>query len=373
MSREDAEDAVHEAMLRVVEDPRAEGDRLSTWLMAVTERLCADRYRQVDREAGAASRSASAAPAPVPVEEVVCDRAEAKWLARRSGALPARQAEALWLKAEGLDVGQVARRMGLSYGTAESLLARARRTMRRSLAGTLALALWLCGRGRIWAGGSGGAAAVAVSTAAAVAVLGFTLPPVPGPAPSRQTQPSVSRPDDRPSPSPVYVVYEKGGVAAPASSAPKSQGSPRPSTTRSGTAPSDVLPELPEPSEQPALPSVGAVSVPPLPSVPVLVPVPAHPLDAHLPDVKRQGAASPPRPESSGGAIGTGGMGSGGPGEGFGREGSDGSDASGGPDGPDGSDGSWLVGGRVGAGFAGGEPGCWDGRPFGFEEGSSCG
>jgi RNA polymerase sigma factor (sigma-70 family) len=175
MSPEDAEDAVHEAMLRAAERPDLDDERLGAWLTTVTMRLCVDRYRQVNREAEVRSSPTLIAPGPVPVEEAVCDRAEAKWLAVRSGELPARQAEALRLKSEDLDVGQVAVRMGLSYRTVESLLARARRTLRNSLAGTLGLALFLVGRGRPRTGGNAQAVVVA-STAATLAVAGLVLP-----------------------------------------------------------------------------------------------------------------------------------------------------------------------------------------------------
>jgi len=175
MSPEDAEDAVHEAMLRAAERPDLDDERLGGWLTTVTMRLCVDRYRQVNREAEVHRSPTLAAPGPVPVEEAVCDRAEANWLAVRSGELPARQAEALRLKSEDLDVGQVAVRMGLSYRTVESLLARARRTLRNSLAGTLGLALFLWGRGKLRAGGHAQAVAL-TSTAATLVVAGFVLP-----------------------------------------------------------------------------------------------------------------------------------------------------------------------------------------------------
>jgi RNA polymerase sigma factor (sigma-70 family) len=175
MSPEDAEDAVHEAMLRAAERPDLDEERLAAWLTTVTMRLCVDRYRQVNREAEVRTSPTLVAPGPVPVEEAVCDRAEAKWLAVRSGELPARQAEALRLKSQDLDVGQVAVRMGLSYRTVESLLARARRTLRQSLAATLGFALFLIGWGR--PRGVGRAQTVAVaSTAASLAVAGFVLP-----------------------------------------------------------------------------------------------------------------------------------------------------------------------------------------------------
>jgi RNA polymerase sigma factor (sigma-70 family) len=175
MSPEDAEDAVHEAMLRAAERPDLDEERLAAWLTTVTMRLCVDRYRQVNREAEVRTSPTLITPGPVPVEEAVCDRAEAKWLAVRSGELPARQAEALRLKSQDLDVGQVAVRMGLSYRTVESLLARARRTLRQSLAATLGFALFLIGWGR--PRGVGRAQSVAVaSTAASLAVAGFVLP-----------------------------------------------------------------------------------------------------------------------------------------------------------------------------------------------------
>ncbi|POX43943.1 RNA polymerase subunit sigma, partial [Streptomyces sp. Ru71] len=105
MSLEDAEDAVHEAMLRAAERPDLDDERLGAWLTTVTMRLCVDRYRQVNREAEVRTSPTLMAPGPVPVEEAVCDRAEARWLAVRSGELPARQAEALRLRSEDLDVG----------------------------------------------------------------------------------------------------------------------------------------------------------------------------------------------------------------------------------------------------------------------------
>ncbi|MFE0253291.1 sigma-70 family RNA polymerase sigma factor [Streptomyces sp. NPDC059010] len=175
MSAEDAEDAVHEAMLRAAERPDLDDQRLAAWLTTVTMRLCVDRYRQVNREAEVRTSPPLVAPGPVPVDEAVCDRAEAKWLAVRSGELPARQAEALRLKSQDLDVGQVAVRMGLSYRTVESLLARARRTLRQSLAATLGFALFLIGWGRPRGAGRVQAVGVA-STAATLVVAGFVLP-----------------------------------------------------------------------------------------------------------------------------------------------------------------------------------------------------
>ncbi|WP_033306012.1 sigma-70 family RNA polymerase sigma factor [Streptomyces iakyrus] len=264
MSPEDAEDAVHEAMLRAAERPDLDEERLAAWLTTVTMRLCVDRYRQVNREAEVRTSPTLIAPGPVPVEEAVCDRAEAKWLAVRSGELPARQAEALRLKSQDLDVGQVAVRMGLSYRTVESLLARARRTLRQSLAATLGCALFLIGWRR--PRGVGRAQAVAVaSTAASLAVAGFVLP---------------------------YALDGSGGgggavprpvVASPGAEAVRPDGGSGGRTPR-GNEPTAAA------AERPAADSVGGesflpLSVPSLPEVPAVAQVPDVPGVPDVPDL----------------------------------------------------------------------------------------
>ncbi|MFI8892607.1 sigma-70 family RNA polymerase sigma factor [Streptomyces paradoxus] len=275
MSAEDAEDAVHEAMLRAAERPDLDEERLAAWLTTVTMRLCVDRYRQMNREAEVRTSPTLIAPGPVPVEEAVCDRAEAKWLAVRSGELPARQAEALRLKSEDLDVGQVAVRMGLSYRTVESLLARARRTLRQSLAATLGCALFLIGWGR--PRGVGRAQAVAVaSTAASLAVAGFVLPYAldgSGGGGGTPPRPAVATPDAetlRPDgggegrtprgTEPTAAAAERGAA-----------GDPVGDSFLPLSVPS--LPEVPGVAQVPDVPEV-----PDLPDVPDLPEVPAAPL-----------------------------------------------------------------------------------------------
>ncbi|MCX4820231.1 sigma-70 family RNA polymerase sigma factor [Streptomyces sp. NBC_01142] len=274
MSVEDAEDAVHEAMLRAAENPHLDDERLGAWLTTVTMRLCIDRHRQVNREAEVHSSAGLVPPGPAPVEEAVCDRAEAKWLAVRTGELPARQAEALRLKSEDLDVGQVAHEMGLSYRTVESLLARARRSLRNSLAGTLGLAMWLCGRGQSRPGGNAQAVAM-VSTAATLAVAGFVLPYAHDgdrPGSPRPAAPAVSEAADVRPPAPGRAqpprVRTLGGTRA------SSAESATPSPGGHPLVPS--LPEVPLPAlaapDVPPVPDVPEVSVPSAPPVPVTVP-----------------------------------------------------------------------------------------------------
>ncbi|WP_455358216.1 RNA polymerase sigma factor [Streptomyces sp. SYSU K21746] len=282
MSVEDAEDAVHEAMLRAAENPHLDDERLGAWLTTVTMRLCVDRYRQFSREAEVRTSPRLVAPRPAPVEEVVCDRAEAKWLAVRSGELPARQAEALRLKSEDLDVGQVADEMGLTYQAVESLLARARRTLRMSLAGTLGLALWLCGRGRPRVGGNAQAMAVA-STAATLVVAGLVLPYAydgDGAAPERPAAPTTSQAADVATPEPSRAVPPERPRPGPTADGP-SGGEPLipPTLPPLPPLPAVPLPKLATPAvPEVPVPEVPAVPVPEVPEVPVPeVPVPEVP------------------------------------------------------------------------------------------------
>ncbi|MBV7697490.1 RNA polymerase sigma factor [Streptomyces sp. TRM70350] len=316
MSLEDAEDAVHEAMLRAAERPDLDDERLAAWLTTVTIRLCVDRYRQVNREAEVRTSPTLIAPGPVPVEEAVCDRAEARWLAVRSGELPARQAEALRLKSQDLDVGQVAVRMGLSYRTVESLLARARRTLRNSLAGTLGLALFLCGRGRP-RGASQAQAVALASTAATLAVAGFVLPYAydgdgqgtePGtsvsPAPEAWQRPSAEGPGT--------AAEERALPDASSTAAPEAGRSPADRSLLPLSVPSlpvvSAAPEVPAP-EVPAVPGVAVPQVPDVRDVPrsltdandlpELPTAPEPPAGPHLPE-----ASAPPVPDAPSAPVG---------------------------------------------------------------------
>lgn len=284
MSQEDAEDAVHEAMLRAAERPDLDDERLGAWLTTVTMRLCVDRYRQVNREAEVRTSPTLIAPGPVPVEEAVCDRAEAKWLAVRSGELPARQAEALRLKSEDLDVSQVAVRMGLSYRTVESLLARARRTLRASLAGTLGFVFLLFGRGRLRAGGKAQAVAAA-STAATLAVAGFVLPyALDGGHPDTTPPPTAS-------PAPGRAAETVGPESAghpPTANARHLSTASAPST---GTHAGSLLP-----LSVPSLPKASLSPVPAVPEVPNVPNLPSSPALSALPDVPTPATALPSLP-----------------------------------------------------------------------------
>ncbi|GGX45531.1 RNA polymerase sigma factor [Streptomyces chryseus] len=309
MSAEDAEDAVQEAMLRGAQNAHLDDARMGAWLTTVTMRLCVDRYRQVHRETQVSGTRTLTAPAPVPVEETVCDRAEAKWLANRSKELPARQAEALRLKSEDRDVGQIAREMDLSYEAVESLLARARRTLRKSLAATLALGLWLIGRGRDQASQAGGhaPALAAASAAATLAVAGLVVP--------FTYESGQQRPASQPGTSEVREEVDAVGYGIPGASpdSPDSPGSPGPSV-RSGAAGSrppggEASPTaLPTGSAEVPLPGVRAPEVtlpevptplPEAPDAPQLPAAPSLPETTAVPDVVAPVSTTVPAPVSA--------------------------------------------------------------------------
>lgn len=304
-SIEDAEDAVHEAMLRAAEHPNVDDERLGAWLTTVTMRLCADRHRQVRRDDAVHSRTAIAPSGPVPVDEVVCDRAEAEWLANRSKELPARQAKALRLKSDGRDVDQIAREMGLSYEAVESLLARARRALRKSLAGTMAVVLWLWERGRGVTGGGVQVAAVAsAASAATVAVLVVAgshphhqQAPAPVPITSAAYRTAVPAPPDRSTDQGGDQSAGYGGDhPGPASGSvtpvrPMGAASDR----RSAPAPSVLLGVT-----VPKLSSEHVVSVPPTPSLP---PVPSAKPIPSLPSVPPVAVVPPPPSVSVPGTV----------------------------------------------------------------------
>lgn len=293
-SVEDAEDAVHEAMVRAAERANVDDDRLGAWLTSVTVRLCVDRFRQVNREARAHTRWVRTFPGEVTVEEAVCDRAEAAWLAGRSGDLPKRQAEALGLQAEGLDLSEIARGMGLSYRAVQSLLARARRTLRAVLAGTLAVAVFVWrGRPRMAAGTTHTVALV--SAAVSLAIAGLTLPS-PAEAEARKEPARRLSPDEGYLRANAPVVMES--PAGPFK--PRASGrSARPENAGTllgvrdvGVTPTADEPGLPNPgpvetpdpqgSVVPVLPSLPQAQGPAVPVVPD-VPMPAVP-DVPVPD-----------------------------------------------------------------------------------------
>lgn len=292
---EDAEDAVQEAMLRAAEHPEIAEDRLRAWLVAVTTRLCMDGHRSRSREVRRWQRMTARAEvqqAGQHLEDEVCERSEAAWVASMATeVLPPRQAQALLLTAEGCDVQQVANRLGVRYRAAESLLARARRTVRIAVTTGLGVLVWAW-RTCVPAASNPAPTALASATAATMVVVAAAIPAV-LPQPQRPSQPPTLPPavmPVTPNPSPANDIIVN----------PSHEPAREPTSGRTGPTPRHPLPELPglplvEPVP-PALSRVGPLTPPPLPELSAVPPL----VEPAPPPLGRAGPVTPqPVPELS--------------------------------------------------------------------------
>jgi RNA polymerase sigma-70 factor, ECF subfamily len=135
----EAEDVAQELFLRLWQLAplwRGEQARVATWIHTVVLNLCRDRLRR-RRPQQAMDEVAEAAfgDAPEDRPEAVLGRAERGRILQASiAALPERQREALLLfHVEGLSQAESAAALGISEDALESLLARARRSLRARL------------------------------------------------------------------------------------------------------------------------------------------------------------------------------------------------------------------------------------------------
>jgi RNA polymerase sigma factor (sigma-70 family) len=266
-SEQDAEDVVAEALLRAMESPEIGEERLPAWLTTVTVRLCVDQYRERAREQRLWSRAGVPAAA-ASCEDRVCDRSEAAMISRRLTSLPSRQAQALRLRADGHDVDGVARTLGVSYRTAESLLARGRAAAR----GWLVICLAAFGALAVRF-----ARVIRISTAAKTAVVSAGVAAV-GVAVATQAPshhagmlrpPAVSRDAPRPAAGvpPDAQQRSSAGVSRhPSSPAPGGSAAASPGASRAANGSITVNPALPASGitqpHQPALPALPSIQAP---------------------------------------------------------------------------------------------------------------
>ncbi len=247
----DAEDAVQETLLRAaINHGGLDQDRIAGWLTAVTIRLCVDSHRKRERESRHWGR-APGDPAPRTVDDEVCERDWATWAASHIDRLPPRQRAALLLKADGHDTGTVARRLGVSPRSAESLLARARRTLRSVLlpAVVAVAALW-----HVAARLTVRQAVLVVSGTSAAVLTGLVL--VPGDGPATHQPPTAASPV-----APVHTPSRYLSPSRPPSTGPWLGEAMSPDATTS-------------PTPQPAGSTAPIPSLPNLPPVPLLTPTP---------------------------------------------------------------------------------------------------
>lgn len=138
--RSEAEEVAQEAFVRVWKQAaqwESGQARFDTWLHRVVLNLCYDRLRGRRDEEPLTGSDADAAidPAPAPDESLQARQRSAR-VAAALATLPARQREAMVLQYyQDLSNGEAAALMGISIEALESLLSRARRTLRAQLMG----------------------------------------------------------------------------------------------------------------------------------------------------------------------------------------------------------------------------------------------
>jgi RNA polymerase sigma factor (sigma-70 family) len=129
---EDAEDLVHEAMLRLAQRPTLTTEEVPQLRSLLVRAACAigiDRHRRSGRQQQLLGRLIGGRQASSP-EEIVADRSEARWLAAGMGTLGAMEHDALVYAMEGRRPGEIAGLLGVEYKAAENALGRARRKLR---------------------------------------------------------------------------------------------------------------------------------------------------------------------------------------------------------------------------------------------------
>lgn len=137
-SKEDAEDATHDALLAAIGRPQHPQSEVA-WLSTVARRRRVDLIRQRVREervapgavAGDSAGAEAFDPTAVGPEDVVVERAHASWLTASLTQLPATTREVVDAVGSGMDPAEVASSMNLSTRSVESHLTRARRHLRR--------------------------------------------------------------------------------------------------------------------------------------------------------------------------------------------------------------------------------------------------
>lgn len=124
-SRYDAEDCVHEALLRCALFDGLDERRTGAFLTTTVLRLCADHHRLAARRERAINRLGAPATHPGH-EDQVCESAAGNWLLHLVQLLGGRERMVLLARANGLSTAEAARRYGITLKSAESAFTRGR-------------------------------------------------------------------------------------------------------------------------------------------------------------------------------------------------------------------------------------------------------
>lgn len=172
-SAHDAEDHVHEAILRLGARPLHDiaPEHLRALLVRTALHIAIDDHRRRDRHHRLLPRLVDPACAASP-EDVAADHSEARWLAGSLPALGRLERRALLKAAAGNGVVEIARELGVDYKAAENALGRARHKLRLCAAAVTVGLVGLLRRLRLDRFSDQGTAFTASALAAAVLLLG---------------------------------------------------------------------------------------------------------------------------------------------------------------------------------------------------------
>lgn len=123
----EAEDCVHDSLIRALGFAGLESERVGAFLTTVVVRLCADRHRARARDRRTAPRLWVAGHDEF--EEGVCDRVLGAQLHAQLADLSPRERDVLRARAEGYSVRETAERLQISLKAAESAFTRGRAKM----------------------------------------------------------------------------------------------------------------------------------------------------------------------------------------------------------------------------------------------------
>jgi RNA polymerase sigma factor (sigma-70 family) len=123
----EAEDCVHDSLIRALGFADLESERVGAFLTTVVVRLCADRHRAHARARRTAPRLWVGGHAEF--EEGVCDRILGAQLHAQLVDLSPRERDVLRARAEGYSVRETAERLQISLKAAESAFTRGRAKM----------------------------------------------------------------------------------------------------------------------------------------------------------------------------------------------------------------------------------------------------
>ena len=127
---DDAEDCVHEAMVRAVAYDKLDPARVGALLTAMVVRISADHARRRGTEERGRPRLATVPAQVATPDEALADNDEARWLAGQIVRLPERERQVFERRVAGLSATETASALRLSYKSVESAFTRARGRMR---------------------------------------------------------------------------------------------------------------------------------------------------------------------------------------------------------------------------------------------------